>query len=400
MQLWQRSRALRVSKLDDLIQEYCPDGVETKSLGVVCDIKTGKGITSKDTVIDGAYPVVSGGVGIMGYYDKFNREANTVTIARAGSAGFVNFITRKFWVNDKCFSVVPKDNYVGKINSRFLYFSLKSIENHIMSLKSTGSVPTVNTDKLSKIRIATPPLEVQKEIVNILDKFTQLEAELSAELEARRKQYDFYRNQLLTFEQQDSQRERDVKWLKLGDIAMFRNGKGHEKDVLEDGKFIIVNSKFISTNGVVKKFTDKQMLPLNKDDIVMVMSDLPNGKALAKTFYIDRDDGYSLNQRICSLTFNKNKCFPRFYYYMLNRHRKLLEYDSMVDQTNLKRSDIEDLIIPVPSLSEQHRIVSILDKFDKLVNDISEGLPAEINARRQQYEYYRSKLLTFRELSV
>ena len=189
-----------MSKLSELIKELCPNGVEYKKLGEICDIKTGKGITKDDAVDNGPYPIISGGYERMGFYDKYNRDENTVTIARAGSAGFVQFIDCKFWVNDKCFTVIPKREYVCGVNSKFLYYALKNMEDDIVALKSTGSVPTVNTAKVSSIEVSLPPLEIQQEIVKILDKFTELQAELQAELELRSKQYEHYRNELLSFD--------------------------------------------------------------------------------------------------------------------------------------------------------------------------------------------------------
>ena len=133
-------------------------------------------------------------------------------------------------------------------------------------------------------------------------------------------------------------------------------------------------------------------------DIVIVMSDLPNGRALAKCFLVDKDDTYTLNQRIGALRVKDNGYIDtKFLFYILNRNRQLLRYDNGVDQTNLKKQEILNIIIPVPPLKEQERIVSILDRFDTLCNDLTIGLPAEIEARRKQYEYYRDKLLTFRE---
>lgn len=176
------------------------------------------------------------------------------------------------------------------------------------------------------------------------------------------------------------------------------NGKGHEKHIDENGKYIVVNSKFVSTDGLVKKYSEKQLSPVFKDNILMVMSDLPNGKALAKCFYVDEDNKYTLNQRICSLSVKDTGIlYPKYLLYILNRNRQLLRHDNGVDQTNLKKDDILNIEIPIPNFSEQKRIVSILDQFDALVNSISIGLPAELKARRSQYEYYRGKLLTFKE---
>lgn len=132
----------------------------------------------------------------------------------------------------------------------------------------------------------------------------------------------------------------------------------------------------------------------------MVMSDLPNGKALAKCFIVDEDNKYTLNQRIGAFTIkNTNIITTYFLFYILNRNKQLLAYDNGVDQTNLRKDNILNISIPIPSLSEQQRIVSILDKFESLVNSLSEGLPAEIAAVQEQYEYYRNKLLTFKRKS-
>ncbi len=203
---------------------------------------------------------------------------------------------------------------------------------------------------------------------------------------------------MLTFE------DDEVEWKELEEVADFKNGKGHEKNINESGKYVVVNSKFVSTNGKVKKHSAEQLCPIFKNDILMVMSDLPNGKALAKCFYVDKDDKYTLNQRICSLSVKKSEeVNSKYLFYILNRNKQLLSYDNGVDQTNLRKKDILKIKFPIPykngnpDLEKQKQIVAILDKFNALVNDISEGLPAEIKARKQQYEYYREKLLTFKE---
>ena len=110
-----------MSRIDELIQQYCPNGVEWKTLGDVFEIKTGKGITKKDATKNGIYPIISGGIEPMGYYSDFNRVENTITIARAGTAGYVNYITQKFWVNDKCFSVIPFEKYIKIIHTKYIY---------------------------------------------------------------------------------------------------------------------------------------------------------------------------------------------------------------------------------------------------------------------------------------
>ena len=189
-----------MSRLEELINIYCPDGVEYKTLNSFCEIKTGKGITSRESSTNGQYPIISGGKTPMGYYEKYNRDGNTVTISRVGAnAGFVLFLEERFYLNDKCFSIIPFDKFKKAIEPKYLYYSLKNIENKIIALQSEGGVPTINTQKVGTLSIPTPPLPVQKEIVRILDILSDYAAELQAELQARREQYEHYRNKLLTF---------------------------------------------------------------------------------------------------------------------------------------------------------------------------------------------------------
>lgn len=186
---------------------------------------------------------------------------------------------------------------------------------------------------------------------------------------------------------------REVEWKKLGEVAIFANGKGHEKEINAEGEFIVVNSKFISTGGKIAKYSNNQICPLFVDDILMVMSDLPNGKALAKTFLVDQNKRYTLNQRIGRITI-KNTCtlFPKFLNYFLNRTQQLTKYDNGIDQTNLQKQQILDINIAIPPLSVQKEIVRILDTFTELT--------AELTARKKQYAYYREQLLSFEEGEV
>lgn len=189
-----------MSKLQELINKLCPNGVEFKPLGEVCEIKTGKGITKNDATGGGNYPIISGGQTPMGYYHEYNRGPKTVTISRVGAyAGFVSFIEEPFYLNDKCFSIIPINDFQTIINSRFLFHHLKNKEETIKNLQSEGGVPTINTKKVGSIMIPVPPIEVQEEIVRILDSFSDYAAELQAELQARKQQYEYYRNLLLTF---------------------------------------------------------------------------------------------------------------------------------------------------------------------------------------------------------
>ena len=376
-----------MNRIERMLQELCPEGVEYRKLGEVCEFQRGNTITAKDAV-DGNIPVIAGGQKPAYFHNVANREGKTVVIAGSGAyAGFVTYWEIPIFVSD-AFSVNPNSS----LDTKYLYYYLKNIQEKIHATKKGSGVPHVHGSSIAKFEIPLPPLPIQEEIVRILDRFTGLTAELQAELQARQEQYEFYNTRLLSFND-------DIPKMKLGDITTFINGKGHEKYIEDNGAYIVVNSKFISSNGKVIKYSNSQISPVHKDMILMVMSDLPNGKALAKCFVVDADNKYTLNQRIGGFTIrDKELITTPFLYYILNRNEQLLSYDNGVDQTNLRKGDILNIMIPIPPLSEQQRIVSILDKFETLVGDLSQGLPAEIAAVQEQYEYYRNKLLTFNHI--
>ena len=384
----------RMNKIEKLIDELCPDGVELKSIGEICQISRGR-VISKDYLIinAGEYPVYSSQTanqGIFGRINTYDYNGEYVTWTTDGAnAGSVFYRNGKFSITNVCGLLKPKEN---NLDTKYLSYVLGITAKSYVSA-GMGN-PKLMSNVTAKIKIPIPPLAIQEEIIKILDNFTQLEEELEEELEARKRQYEHYRENLLTFDE----REGGVRRAALSEITDFMNGKGHEKNIDENGEYIVVNSKFVSTEGKVKKYSVEQICPTFKKNILMVMSDLPNGRALAKCFYVDQNDKYTLNQRICALTVKDNDNLnAKYLFYILNRNKQLLRHDNGADQTNLRKNDILKIKIPVPEMSEQKRIVFILDKFDALVSDISIGLPAELNARKKQYEYYREKLLTFRE---
>ena len=281
------------------------------------------------------------------------------------------------------------------INIKYIYYVLKNQEPYFQNLGSKMQMPQIATPDTDKYLVPIPPLPVQTEIVKILDALTALTSELTSELILRKKQYEYYREKLLSFDSLEQLNSGGGK-KKLIDVAYFQNGKGHEKNIDENGSFIVINSKFISTNGTVKKYCNDQLVPLFKEDILIVMSDLPNGKALAKTFFVTEDNKYTLNQRIGRITVKEGGgLLPSFVNHFLNRNKQLTKYDNGTDQTNLRKDQILDVVIPIPPLKEQQRIVSILDKFETLTNSITEGLPLAIEQSQKRYEYYRELLLNF-----
>ena len=186
-----------MSKLKELIDRLCPDGVPFKSLGEFIDIYTGEQFNKRDMNLEGSYPVINGGINPSGYIESFNEVQDTITISQGGaSAGYVAWQDSPFWAGAHCYVVRPKSQ---NLINRFLYFFLKNQEPYLQQMQHGAGIPALNRDKVKKLNIPVPPIEVQEEIVKILDRFADYAAELQAELQARKEQYEYYRNLLLTF---------------------------------------------------------------------------------------------------------------------------------------------------------------------------------------------------------
>ena len=241
-----------MSKLQELIKELCPDGVEFRKLGEVCELSRGK-VYSKTYINNniGNYPVYSSQTannGELGKISSYDYDGEYLTWTTDGAyAGTIFHRQGRFSITNVCGLITIKSN---KLLVRFLYYWL-SIKAKEYVYQGMGN-PKLMTNQMEIIEIPLPPLEIQNEIVRILDTFTSHTAELQAELQARKEQYEYYRNKLLTF-------DKDTKWERLGELVSFMNGKGHEKYIEDNGKYIVVNSKFISTNGEVKKYSDLQI---------------------------------------------------------------------------------------------------------------------------------------------
>lgn len=367
--------------------------VEWKSLGDVVDLQRGRRLVKSQLETSGKYAVYQNSMTPLGYYHECNVAAKSSFIICAGAAGEIGYSEDEFWAADDVHFAITPEN----INGRFLFHFLLTQKNKISGKVRRASIPRLSKSVLEKLEFPIPcpdnpekSLAIQAEIVRILDTFTALTAELTAELTARKKQYRYYRDQLLSFN------ESEIEWKTLEEVANFANGKGHEKIMSDKGDFIVVNSKFISTDGQKAKLTNTALCPLLKNDILLVMSDLPNGKALSKTFIVDEDEKYTLNQRIGAITVkNENELLPKFLYYFLNRTPQLLKHDNGVDQTNLRKGQILEVKIPMIAIDQQNNIINVLDKFDTLTKSIEDGLPREIELRQKQYEYYRDMLFNF-----
>jgi type I restriction enzyme S subunit len=348
--------------------------VEWKSLKACALIKRGQRVTKSQLSIDNKYPVYSGGVTPMGYFEKFNQDANTITITKYGTAGFVNFITEQFWANDVCYCIKPNE----KLNNKYLFYFLKNSQNFIQS-QATDAIPAhLPTEVISNIPIPIPSLDIQSKIVQILDNFTELTAELTAELTDRKKQYEYYRNKLLIF------KDGEVEWKKLGEVVELKKGKQLNK------KFLSENGKYPAYNGGVSYsgFTDK--CNYEKDTIIISQGGASAGfvNFVTTKFYA--------NAHCYVVLPNLSIVENRYVYHFLKLNQeKLMNKQHGAGIPALKTSEVLDIKIPIPPLEEQQKIVAILDKFDTLTNSISEGLPKEIELREKQYEYYRDLLLTF-----
>ncbi|MCB9307336.1 MAG: restriction endonuclease subunit S [Lewinellaceae bacterium] len=249
----------------------------------------------------------------------------------------------------------------GNILPEYLFYFLAREQFKVEGCKAmTGAVghKRVSKDFIENYIIPFPnSLSEQKRIVAILDEafaaIDQAKANVEKNLQNARELFESYLQGVF------GNPGKDWEEKVLDEVCEFQNGQAHEMQIDENGKFILVNSKFISSNGEVYKRTGSALSPLFKGEIVLVMSDVPNGKALAKCFLIDKDDTYSLNQRICVI--RSKKFNNKFLYYQLNRHKYLLSFNNGENQTNLRKNDILNCPLLVPSMKEQDSLVSKID---------------------------------------
>lgn len=373
-----------MSKLNDLIKELCPDGVEYKKLGSFTKILRGKRLTKNLLSDEYEFCVYHGGLEPLGKFKNYNRNENTVMIINVGaSAGTIGFCKEKFWSSDGCFCVENNDSF----SSRYLYYYLSNNENYFQSKVRKAGIPTLDASVVENYIIPLPPLPVQCEIVRILDNFTALTSALTsaltAELTAQRKRYSGFLNSLLSFEGRDAQD--GVLWKKLGDAVGIKRGVRVVKAQLNEVGEYPVYQNSLTALGNYNYFN------CNANKTFLITAGAAGEIGYSYVPFWAADDCYYFE---C----NDSGLMERYLYYALKtRQYKLKRMVRNASVPRLGRYSIENLLIPVPSLEEQQRIVDILDRFDKLCNNLSEGLPAEIAARQKQYEYYRDKLLTFKE---
>lgn len=367
-----------MSKLQELIKKLCPDGVEFRKLGEVCKIMNGKDYKHLN---NGIYPVYGSG-GIMNYVDNFVYDKPSVLLPRKGSIGNVFYVDSPFWTVDTIYWTRINTNF---IIPKFLYYYIKT-QNLEGKNTAIGAVPSLTQSVLNKIEIPIPPLEVQNEIVRILDTFTAHTAELQAELQARKEQYEYYRNKLLTFDENDER----VKWMKLGNIC---DNYDRKRKAVTASNRVSGPYPYYGASGIVDYVNsfifDGDFLLISEDGANLLARNTPIAFSIKGKNWVNNHAHILKFQDMCT------QKYVEYYINMID----VSQYVSGGAQPKLNQENLNKIPIPIPPLSEQQRIVSILDKFESLVNDLSEGLPAEIAAVQEQYEYYRNKLLTFKRKS-
>ncbi len=389
-----------MSSIHELLEKLCPEGVVSVPLIELSRRNKGMAITAatmkKLGSSTGSIKVFAGGKTVAmldesEVPEKFIVREPSVVVRSRGNIG-VSFCDVPFTHKAEMWSYT---NYDKRLNIKYLYYYLMTKVHDLQEIASANSVKMAqiqvgDTDRLS---VPLPPIEVQNQIAEILDTFTDLEAELEAELEARRKQYEYYRNQLLSFPEQGG-----VRWVPMGEICQLLNGFAFKSDLFNsDGvgvpliRIRDINSDFSGT--YFSGEFDPKFLVENDDILIGMDGDFKavkwsHGPAL-------------LNQRVCKLEKFTGEVLPNFvYHYLQDALQKIQESTSASTVKHLSSKQLNDLPIPIPSRSFQEKSVSLLERLDFLVNDISNGLPAEIDARRKQYEHYRDKLLTFKEFKA
>jgi type I restriction enzyme, S subunit len=401
----------RLNKIEKLITELCPNGVEFKELGELGDFYSGLTGKSKDDFNNGnskfiAYMNIFSNIAVDTDVDIFvkikpNEKQNKIQfgdILFTGSSetpndcGMSSVLTKKtdesLYLNSFCFGFrFYNTNLLLPEFSKYL-FRDEQIRKQIEKTASGVTRFNISKKRFAKIKIPLPPLPIQQEIVKILDSFTELEAwleaELEAELEARKKQYEYYRDELLTFGD-------GVEFKELGEVCKFKRGNTITKKTSIDGNIPVIA-------GGQKPAYYHNIANRANETIAVSGSGAYAGFVSHWTTPVFLSDSFSVEP-------NNQLIIKYVYFFLKHNQEKIYNTKKGSGVPHVHGSSISKIKIPIPSLTEQKRIVSILDKFDALVNgdtgsesSMTGSLPAELKARRQQYEYYRGKLLTFTPL--
>lgn len=403
-----------MTHIEQMIQDMCPNGVEWKTLGEVCDVYTGGEppidcIKTKAPEGDYIYPIYSNGVGdnaIYGFAKTYTINERAVTFSSIGTIGHPTLREGKFTPIIRLKVIIPKDD--SSLNISFVKYALDVAK----FSNNKSSLPNINAQMLKQIEIPLPPLEIQKKIVECLDKFSALAAELQAELQMRRKQYEYYRTQLLTphsdCNSADKTDDAQWEWKTLGEIFELRGGYTPSKnkpEFWEEGTIPWFRMEDIRENGRILKDAILHISPIavkgqglfEKDSFVLATSATIGEHALLAVDALT-------NQRFTNLKVRKqykSVLYTKFiFYYMFKVDEFCKAHTNISGFESVDMDALRKMPFPIPPLSEQIRIADLLDKFEALTTSLSDGIPAEQAAQQKRYEYYRDLLLTFDRKAV
>ena len=372
-----------MGKIDELIQQYCPDGVEWKKIEEVCKVKTPPAkLKTSDYQEQGLFLIIDQGQQqYAGYTDNEKAVVEEGEYILYGDhTCIVKYHKGRFAQGaDGLKILVSKAN-----NPKYVYYAFSAYN-------LTSTEYKRHWTQAKEIEIPLPPLPVQEAIVNILDRFTVYAAELQAELQARQQQYNYYRDTLLSFEGREG-----VEWKKLGEVGkvcMCKRILKEQTSLSGDVPFFKIGTfggkadAYISQE-LFETYKAKYSYPKKGDILISAAG------TIGRTVVFDGCPSYFQDSNIVWLKHDESVVLNSYLKYCYSLNPWAVSTGGTI--ARLYNDNILNAIIPIPPLSEQQRIVDILDRFDTLVNDLTQGLPAEIEARQQQYEYYRDQLLTFK----
>ncbi|WP_302276235.1 restriction endonuclease subunit S [Coprobacter fastidiosus] len=346
------------------------EGWKEYKLKSLCEIGNGKDYKHLGS---GNIPVYGSG-GYMTSVDDFLYDGESVCIGRKGTIDKPIFLTGKFWTVDTLFYTHSFHNCLPK----FLYLIFLQINWY--KYNEAGGVPSLSKTTIGEINVFVPvgkkgELKEQQKIADCLSSLDELIEATAQKVETLKEHKKGLMQRLFPAEGKNVPDLRfpefqgqATEWQStlLGAVVDYENGRAHENEIDDEGDFIVVNSKFISTDGEVVKRTNTPYCLADKEDILMVLSDVPNGRAIAKCFFVDQSGVYTVNQRICRLR-SKN-VNSKLLFYLINRNPYFLSFDDGVKQTNLKKSEVLECPLMIPSSPiEQQKIADLLSSIDDLI---------------------------------
>ena len=381
-----------MSKIEKLIAQLCPNGVEHVSLDSLFTLRKGENLTNEQAV-PGSYPVITASRGSALTHNDFNFSGEYITISSHGAyAGFVSYYNEKFWLGNNVFLFESNGK---KVSTRFYFHVLKTLAHALLATVNTGGIPYINAKDLSRLRVPYPPIEIQCQIVEILDAFTEFEAELEAELEARKLQFEFYREGYFNF-------DRKISFLTLGSLCDIGDGLHGTPNYSDFGDYYFINGNNLRNGEIFlddsTKRVDSTVYAKNGitfDELSTVFMSI-NGTVGNLALY--RGQNIVLGKSVGYFKTNGEKLNAKYLFFLLQTNFAKTYFTRQLTGStirNLGLKALRNFEIPCPSLEEQENIVRRIENFEDLA---VRELPAEIRARKQQFEYYRNRLLTFKEL--